>query len=130
MSFARLTFTHRLSVALTATLDGALRASLLDLGGGLFAPALGDKFEILTAASGVVGAFATQSLPPLAAFLDWSVIYGANSVLLAIVLDRLTQAMGQPDRTRTGRWYQHGPAALLLRLAGRDKKIDYKGVNA
>ncbi len=51
-------------------------------------------------------------------------------VLLAIVLDRLTQAMGQPDRTRTGRWYQHGPAALLLRLAGRDKKIDYKGVNA
>jgi glycine betaine/proline transport system permease protein len=50
--------------------------------------------------------------------------------LLAIVLDRLTQAMGQPDRSRTGRWYQRGPAALLLRLLGRDKSIDYKGVNA
>lgn len=57
-------------------------------------------------------------------------IGGLGIVLLAIVLDRLTQAMEQPDRTRTGRWYQHGPAALLLRLAGRDKKIDYKGVNA
>jgi glycine betaine/proline transport system permease protein len=51
-------------------------------------------------------------------------------VLLAIVLDRLTQAMGQPDRNRVGRWYQRGPVALLLRLTGRSKSIDYKGVKA
>jgi glycine betaine/proline transport system permease protein len=45
------------------------------------------------------------------------------------VLDRLTQAMGQPDRNRVGHWYQRGPASLLLRLTGRSKSTDYKGVN-
>ncbi len=74
----------RLSVALSAMLDGALSVSLLDLGGGLFMPSLGNTFEVLTAAGGVLGSFASESLPALGAFLDWNVIYGTNSVLLSV----------------------------------------------
>lgn len=57
-------------------------------------------------------------------------IGGLGIVLLAVVLDRLTQAMGLPDHNRVGRWYQRGPIALLLSLRGRSKSLDYKGVKA
>ncbi|WP_305821629.1 glycine betaine/L-proline ABC transporter permease ProW [Massilia brevitalea] len=40
---------------------------------------------------------------------------GLGIVLLAIMLDRLTQAMGQPTRG-VRHWYQTGPAGLVLRL--------------
>jgi len=40
---------------------------------------------------------------------------GLGIVLLAIMLDRLTQAMGQPRRG-VRHWYQTGPAGLVLRL--------------
>jgi len=49
---------------------------------------------------------------------------GLGIVLLAITLDRLTQAMGQPRRG-VRHWYQTGPAGFILRLvrsnATRDK---------
>ncbi len=42
---------------------------------------------------------------------------GVGIVLLAIILDRMTQALGQDARTRGARhWYDTGPAALVRRL--------------
>lgn len=42
---------------------------------------------------------------------------GLGIVVLAIVLDRLTQALSRGDR-RTAAWHQRGPVGLLRRLAG------------
>ncbi|MBD8529357.1 MULTISPECIES: glycine betaine/L-proline ABC transporter permease ProW [unclassified Massilia] len=42
---------------------------------------------------------------------------GLGIVLLAITLDRLTQALGQPRRG-VRHWYQTGPAGFILRLVG------------
>ncbi len=64
-----------------ATLDGTLDVTLL----GGFAPDAGDVFEILTAPGGVSGVFATESLPSLAAGLQWNVLYDPTAVLLEIL---------------------------------------------
>jgi glycine betaine/proline transport system permease protein len=40
---------------------------------------------------------------------------GLGIVLLAITLDRITQAMGQPRRGAR-HWWQTGPVGLLLRM--------------
>jgi len=45
---------------------------------------------------------------------------GLGIVLLAIMLDRLTQAMGQPTRG-VRHWYQTGPAGFVLRLVRGNK---------
>jgi glycine betaine/proline transport system permease protein len=45
---------------------------------------------------------------------------GIGIVILAIVLDRMTQALGRDARTRgTRHWYQSGPVGLLLSLKNR-----------
>ena len=45
---------------------------------------------------------------------------GVGIVLLAIILDRLTQSFGADTRHRESRhWYQQGPAGLIYRLLGR-----------
>ena len=40
---------------------------------------------------------------------------GVGLVLLAIVIDRITQALGTPNKERAGMaWYEYGPAALVF----------------
>lgn len=47
-------------------------------------------------------------------------IGGLGIVLLAIILDRLTQSLGQDSRSRgTRHWYDRGPAALIRKLIPR-----------
>ncbi|HNU11072.1 MAG TPA: glycine betaine/L-proline ABC transporter permease ProW [Rubrivivax sp.] len=44
---------------------------------------------------------------------------GLGIVILAIVLDRITQAMGKPRRDQRQRWYTRGPVGLVWRLQHR-----------
>lgn len=44
---------------------------------------------------------------------------GLGIVILAIVLDRVTQALGQPRRDQRQRWYRRGPVGLASRLLQR-----------
>jgi glycine betaine/proline transport system permease protein len=47
-------------------------------------------------------------------------IGGVGIVILAIILDRMTQAVGQARRDKpTRHWYDSGPAGLILRMLGR-----------
>lgn len=49
-----------------------------------YAPTAGRAFQILTAKQGVSGTFSTTLLPSLSAGLFWNVMYGPNSVILAV----------------------------------------------
>lgn len=42
-------------------------------------------------------------------------IGGLSIVIMAIVLDRMTQSLGQSNRSRVTRWYHTGPVGLLTR---------------
>jgi len=63
-----------LKVSGTAHLGGTLDVSLIDLGGSLFNPALGDSFEIITAAV-IAGQIDLLTLAALGNELDWDVSY-------------------------------------------------------
>jgi glucose/arabinose dehydrogenase len=69
-----------------ATLAGTLEVSLIDLGGGIFAPSIGDSFEILNATGGIEGQFDAFDLPTLGD-LRWRVVRDATSFALDIVLN-------------------------------------------
>jgi glycine betaine/proline transport system permease protein len=51
---------------------------------------------------------------------------GLGIVLLAIVLDRITQAMGQTTRGGA-RWWHSGPAGCVARLLGAGHKPAHRG---
>ena len=46
---------------------------------------------------------------------------GLGIVLLAIILDRLTQSMGQKDKNDKTKWFQKGPLGFVLNLVGKGK---------
>lgn len=41
---------------------------------------------------------------------------GLGIVLLAIILDRLTQSMGQKDKSDKSKWYEKGPVGLVYKI--------------
>ncbi|TMV08930.1 proline/glycine betaine ABC transporter permease [Ruegeria sediminis] len=50
-----------------------------------------------------------------------ALVGGLGIVILAVVLDRITQGMGQSGRERGHRhWWQGGPVGAVLRLAGKN----------
>jgi glycine betaine/proline transport system permease protein len=58
-------------------------------------------------------------------------IGGVGIVILAIILDRMTQAVGQARRDKpTRHWYESGPAGLVMRLTGRTPSIARAGSSA
>ena len=80
----------RLVIAGTASLAGTLDVSLIDAGGGLFAPSAGDTFDIVTTAGGLLGTtFDTELLPPLDTGLTWSVDYTPTQVRLLVLASTL-----------------------------------------
>ena len=49
---------------------------------------------------------------------------GVGIVILAIILDRMTQAVGQARREKpTRHWHESGPVGLVMRLSGRRGKV-------
>jgi glycine betaine/proline transport system permease protein len=55
---------------------------------------------------------------------------GVGIVLLAIILDRITQSMGQESRVREARhWYETGPAGLVRKLFIRNGNRPHQGSN-
>ena len=63
-----------------AELGGMLDVTLLNN----FSPQAGDLFDIITAAGGISGTFASMTLPTLSGDLFWTINYGANSVELTV----------------------------------------------
>lgn len=68
-----------------AKVAGALSVNFIDLGAGVFSPASGDSFALLSAAGGLTGTFGVVNLPALASGLVWREIVSANAFSLSVV---------------------------------------------
>jgi hypothetical protein len=77
----------QLFISGAASLMGTLAVDLVDLGSGVFAPTLGQTFDVLKAGGGITGSFSVLDLPSLAGNLDWDVAYLTDRVRLSIVED-------------------------------------------
>ena len=92
------------SVSETATLAGALEVRLVDLGTGVFSPAAGDVFTILSATGGIIGQFDSLVLPSLSGDLAWKVVYGASNVSLVTTLPADYNGNGVVDSADYSMW--------------------------
>ncbi|RXJ80903.1 glycine betaine/L-proline ABC transporter permease ProW [Arcobacter sp. F2176] len=48
---------------------------------------------------------------------------GIGIVILAVILDRITQEMGKKDKKKKNKWYEQGPVGLVYNLINKEKKI-------
>jgi glucose/arabinose dehydrogenase len=74
----------QLAIGGLATLDGMLAVDLISLGGDVFAPTNGDSFRILSAASGIRGAFVDFDLPTLSSNLAWRHVISRTAYFLTV----------------------------------------------
>jgi hypothetical protein len=70
----------QLLVGGSATLNSGLLVNLLNG----FSPTSGQAFQVLVAAAGVNGTFTNPLLPTLSGGLFWNLLYGSNSLILAV----------------------------------------------
>jgi hypothetical protein len=69
----------------SALLDGIIEVALIDTGGGLFLPEIGDEFRILKAVGGVSGEFLNSPVSMAAGkTFHWSVEYNPGDVTLIL----------------------------------------------
>lgn len=101
-----------LEVGASATLGGALNIDLLDLGNGLFAPSLGNSFEIVIANS-LSGAFDSILGVQLGGGLMFDIVYGASNVTLEVILAGDFDADGDVDGADFLAW-QRNPSIGVL----------------
>jgi len=98
----------QLDITGAAVLDGTLNVSLVDLGGALFDPGMGDSFEILTALGGITGMFETTALPSIQEGLFWDVQYMEFSMELNVLasgdLDGDLDGDGDVDQSDLVQW--------------------------
>lgn len=106
-------------------LAGDLSVSLVDAAGEPFAPALGDRFEILTA-DGIAGEFASLELPDLDEGLDWYVDYGLASVALEVFSSADFNRDGSVDGDDLAAW--SGGAGQSNNVEKADGDADNDGI--
>jgi phage baseplate assembly protein gpV len=99
----------------SASLDGLIEVDLLNLGGGVFFPVVGDEFTILRTLGGVAGTFANSPVSFAAGHnFYWTVLYEEHFVKLR--LDDIAYVIPEPSGVAL---FLTGVAMLIQRVARR-----------